>query len=141
MPGKLTDAELADLLSEAQIGVLSTVDDKARPEGSPIWFEARENKVYVHVGRSSKKARNVRANPYVSLTVDTRQAPYRGAILHGTAAEVRFDDAMHRRVAVHYLGKEAGDAYVAMTEGAADDSILLEITVTGRFTWDYGKGF
>ncbi|MFN2427368.1 MAG: pyridoxamine 5'-phosphate oxidase family protein [Candidatus Binatia bacterium] len=144
MPGKLDDRELSQLLAGPEIGVLCTVDAEGRPEGSPIWFEAGAGgaaKIYVHVGRDSKKARNVRANPSVSLTVDTRIAPYRGAVLRGTAREIAFDDALHRRVAVRYLGADGGAAYLAMTAGAEAETVLLEISVTSRYTWDYAKGF
>lgn len=141
MPGTLTETELEQLLAEPQVGVLCTVDRKGRPEGSPIWFEAAPGKILVHVARNSKKARNVRANPNVSLTVDTREAPYRGAVLRGTAREIAFDDALHRRVAVRYLGPEGGEAYLAMTAGAEAETVLLEMTVESRFTWDYAKGF
>ena len=113
----------------------------SRPEGSPIWFEHSGDRIYVHVGSSSKKARNVRANPNVSLTVDTRVAPYRGVVLRGTVREIPFDDQLHRRVAVRYLGEQMGLAYVDMTKNAAAESVLLEMTVTGRFSWDYSKGF
>lgn len=141
MPETLTDAELTQLLATPEIGVLCTVDAKARPEGSPIWFEAAGGRIYVHVARNSRKARNVRGNPYVSLTIDTRNAPYRGAVLRGSVRELPFDDALHRRTAIRYLGPEMGEAYIAMTAQAAPETVLLEMTVTSRFTWDYGKGF
>lgn len=140
MPEKLTDTELSELLAAPEIGVLCTVDGKGRPEGSPIWFEADGDRIYVHVARDSKKARNVRANPHVSLTIDTRQAPYRGVVLRGSVREIPFDDAVHRRVAIRYLGAEMGEAYLAMTEAAIPQTVLLEMTVTSRFTWDYAKG-
>lgn len=141
MPGKLAETELAELLGAPEVGVLCTVDSQGRPEGSPIWFEACGGKIYVHVARDSKKARNVRANPNVSLTVDTRIAPYRGAVLRGTVRELAFDDAIHHRVAIRYLGQQGGDAYLAMTAGAEAETVLLELTVTSRYTWDYAKGF
>jgi PPOX class probable F420-dependent enzyme len=144
MPGTLDDRELSQLLAAPEIGVLCTVDARGRPEGSPVWFEAAAgsaDKIYVHVGRESKKARNVRANPNVSITLDTRVAPYRGAVLRGTAREMAFDDALHRRVAIRYLGDEGGAAYLEMTAGAEAETVLLEITVTSRYTWDYAKGF
>ncbi len=141
MPGTLTKKELAELLAAPEVGVLCTVDAAGKPEGSPIWFEADGDRIYVHVGRDSKKARNIRSNPNVSLTVDTRVAPYRGAILHGTVRELAADDGIRRRTAVHYLGEETGAAYLAATEDTAEDSVLLELKVTSRYTWDYGKGF
>lgn len=141
MPGKLSETELAELLGAPEVGVLCTVDAGGAPEGSPIWFEAGNGKIHVHVARNSKKARNVRANPNVSLTVDTRVAPYRGAVLRGTVRELAFDDAIHRRVAIRYLGEQGGEAYLAMTAGAEAETVLLEVTVTSRYTWDYAKGF
>jgi PPOX class probable F420-dependent enzyme len=142
MSGKLSEAELEELLSTPEIGVLCTVDPEGRPEGSPIWFEARgTGTVYVHVDRGSKKARNLRQNPNLSLTIDTRQAPYRGAVLHGTAKELPYDEAIRRRVALRYLGPETGEAWLAMTADTVDGTVLLEISVSKRFTWDYGKGY
>lgn len=141
MTPKLTEAELAQLLQAPEIGVLCTVDSAGRPEGSPIWFEAQPGRIYVHVDAASKKARNIRGNPNVSLTVDTRVAPYRGAVLHGVARELPPDQGILRRTAIRYLGPEMGENYLAMTSAAAAASTLLEIAITGRFTWDYAKGF
>ena len=141
MPEHLTEAELAQLLAAPEIAVLCTVDAKGRPEGSPIWFEESGGRIYLHVARNSKKARNIRGNPNVSLTIDTRVAPYRGAILHGTARELPRNDEIVRRTAIRYLGPETGEAYLAMTSEESGQSVLLEIDVTSRFTWDYGKGF
>lgn len=143
MAGKLSESELAELLACPEIGVLCTVDTRGCPEGSPIWFEASAGdpgKVFIHVGRDSRKARNIRANPQVSLTVDTREPPYRGVVLRGTVHERPLDDAILRRTAIHYLGEADGEAYLAMTASAAADTVLLEMTVTSRFTWDYAKG-
>lgn len=141
MTPKLTEAELRELLEAPEIGVLCTVDAAGRPEGSPVWFEAGDGKLYVHVDASSKKARNIRDNPHVSLTVDTRVAPYRGAVLHGMVRELPPDQGILRRTAIRYLGPEMGESYLAMTSAAGAASTLLEITLTGRFTWDYAKGF
>jgi len=141
MPGTLTERELEELLAGAEIGVLCTVDPCGRPEGSPIWFEASGDRIHVHVDRSSKKARNVRRNPNVSMTVDTRVAPYRGVVLRGTVRELPRNDEIRRRTAIRYLGRETGEAYLAAIDAAgSEDSVLLEMQVTSRYSWDYGKG-
>ena len=141
MPGTLDDNELSDLLSSPEVAVLATVDSAGRPEGSPIWYEAAAGKIYVHVGASSKKARNIRKNPNVSLTIDTRVAPYRGVILRGTAREIPPDDAIRRRTAVRYLGEDTGAAYIAAIEDTLAESVRLEVTALSRYTRDYNKGF
>ncbi|HYB97878.1 MAG TPA: pyridoxamine 5'-phosphate oxidase family protein [Candidatus Limnocylindrales bacterium] len=139
MPGKLTASELREFLSLPEIGVLCTVDAQGRPEGSPVWFEYNDEKIYIHVDGTSKKARNVAANPHVSLTLDTRVAPYKGAILHGTVRMLPPDDGIRRSTAHHYLGADMGDAYLEMTADGFDSTVLLEMTITSRFTWDYAK--
>jgi PPOX class probable F420-dependent enzyme len=138
----LTSDELRQLLESGEVAVLCTVDAEGRPEGTPIWFEADADAIYIHVAASSRKARNLRTNPNVSLTLDTRAAPYRGAVLRGTARIVEETDPQRRgRIARRYLGAEMAEMYLAATEAEAAASVLVRMDVTSRFSWDYGKGF
>ena len=138
---QLTHEEIEALLSEPEVGVLCTVDRHSRPEGSPVWFEgdARELRVLVH--RDSKKARNIRGNPHVSLTVDTRVAPYKGVVLRGTATLGGPDATLRRRLAVRYLGETVAEGYLASTPQLDAEDALITIRVTSTFSWDYAKGF
>ena len=138
--GKLTRSELLELLDTAEVAVLCTVDGEGKPEGSPVWFEHRRGKMLVHVATESKKARNIRSNPNVSLTLDTRTPPYRGVVLHGTARIVERDAALAGRIAHRYLGRELGEAYLEATAADAAESVLLQIEITSKYTWDYSKG-
>ena len=137
----MTDDEIEKLLAEPQVGVLCTVDAERRPEGSPIWFEHAKGKLAILVHRKSRKARSVRGNPNVSLTVDTRSAPYRGVILRGTAKVSGPDPTLRRRLAHHYLGPETGERYLAATAYLDQEDALITISVTSRYSWDYSKGF
>lgn len=125
---------------EAQIGVLSTVDAQGAPEGSPVWFEHEDGKIRILVHRNSKKARNLRANPQVSLTVDTRSAPYRGVILRGLARVGGPDPALRKRLACRYLGAETGEAYLQATAALDQEDALLTVEVRSSYSWDYSKG-
>ncbi len=138
---KLSKEEIDVLLDEPQMGVLATADAEGVPEGSPVWFEHRDGELYVLVGGNSKKARNVRVNPRVALTVDTRRAPYKGVILRGRTAISGPDLELRRRLAHRYLGKKVGDGYLAKTAHLDAEDVLLTITVDSRFSWDYAKGF
>ena len=137
----MTDAEIDALLRNPEMGVLSTADAKGRPEGTPIWFEWDGERVRLLVHRTSRKARNIRENPHVCLTLDTRTAPYRGVILRGTAELSKADPALRRRLAAHYLGEEVGRSYIEHTAALDEDDALVTIRVTSRFSWDYSKGF
>ncbi len=139
--GKMSRDEIDRLLAAAEIAVLSTVDADGAPEGSPIWYMYEEGKILIHVGGSSKKARNVRTNPKVSLTVDTRVAPYRGVVLRGHAVIAEPREELRRRMAHHYLGEQMGAAYLAATQAEAAGSVLIEMTIDSVYSWDYSKDF
>jgi PPOX class probable F420-dependent enzyme len=138
---KLDAKEIETLLAAPEMGVLATVDADGRPEGSPVWFEHRNGKIYILVHNKSTKARNLTSNPNASLTVDTRVAPYRGVTLRGTAKVSGPDPALRRRLAARYLGDELGQAYIDSTVQLDGEDALVEMTITGKFSWDYSKGF
>lgn len=137
----MADDEIDALLATPQIGVLATADTRGCPEGSPVWFEYSAGMVTILVHKDSRKARNIRANPRVSLTVDTRTPPYRGVVLRGTATLSGPEPLLRRRLAHKYLGVAAGDRYLAKTARFDAEDALVTIRVNGRYSWDYSKGF
>jgi len=138
---RMTDSEIEELLRSPELGVLATADAKGRPEGTPIWFDWDGGHVRILVHHASRKARNIRENPNVSLTVDTRQSPYRGVVLRGTAALSGPDPALRRRLAARYLGEEIGKTYIETTASFDTEDVLVTMRVTSRYSWDYSKGF
>ena len=137
----MTDAEIDALLRAPEMGVLATADAKGRPEGTPIWFEWDGERVRLLVHRTSRKARNMRENAHVSLTVDTRVAPYRGVVLRGIAELSGPDPTLRRRLAARYLGEEIGRGYIESTAELDSEDALVTIRVSSRYSWDYSKGF
>lgn len=137
----MTDTEIEELLRSPEMGVLATVDAKGRPDGTPIWFDWDGERIRVLVHHASRKAKNLRLNPHVSLTVDTRTAPYRGVVLRGTAELSGPDPLLRRKLATRYLGEEVGTQYVETTASFDHDDVLVTIRVTSRYSWDYSKGF
>ncbi len=137
---RMTREEEDRLLGEAQIAVLSTADERGRPEGSPVWYDydGRVARILVHT--NSRKARNLRKNPYATLTVDTRSAPYRGVILRGETRLSGPDPELRRSLAVRYLGQEAAERYLQATAAFDEEDVLVSLHITSRFSWDYSKG-
>ena len=136
----MTADEIRELLSGPQIGILATADASGRPDATPVWFDWDGTRVRILCHRTSRKARNVRANPQVALTVDTRQPPYRGVVLHGRALLSGPDPALRRVLAARYLGEETGRNYVESSRDLDEEDVLVTIEVTGRYSWDYSKG-
>jgi PPOX class probable F420-dependent enzyme len=100
-------------LAEANVGILATADQSGRPHAAPIWYLYEGGEIIISTGPESKKARNVRANPAVTLVVDRRSLPYYAVMAHGSATiGPRLDQDLRLKMAVRYLGEEMGRRYV-----------------------------
>ena len=102
---------------------------------SPVWHEWRDGGFNVVIERDDVKARHVRRDPRASIAVYESDPPYRGIELRGTARLVD-DDVVEaqRRIAVRYLGSEAGEAYAAAPSGR---EIILRLEPGELRTWDF----
>ncbi len=67
--GVFSQKEL-EYLREQGLGRLATVSRKQIPQVTPLAFSVDEDRVYVNIKHTSKKARNIRSNPRVSFLVD-----------------------------------------------------------------------
>ena len=134
----MSQGEIEALLGEPRVSVLGTVDPDGSPALAPVWHLWRDGAAIVLTDRSSRKWRNIRANPRVSLCVDTKEAPYRAAIVEGTATEVEDDyAALLREAAVHYLGERAGNRYAERSSGTAGTSVVVRIVPERIVSWAY----
>lgn len=130
--------EVSELLSEAHVSVIGTVDPAGRPALAPVWHLWRDGVAYVLTSRDSRKWRNIQRNPRVSLCVDTKVSPYRAAIVEGQADEAALDySTLLRELAVHYLGKSRGNAYADNSTSTPDDSVVLRIVPSRVISWAY----
>jgi PPOX class F420-dependent enzyme/OxyR family protein len=88
--GVFSQKEL-EYLREQGLGRLATVSRKQIPQVTPLAFSVDEDRVYVNIKHTSKKARNIRSNPRVSFVVDD-SSPWgeeggwiRGVLISGEA--------------------------------------------------------
>lgn len=132
----LSPSELDTFLSEPHIAVVATSGPKGKPHAMPVWYAWRDGKVLFHTGAESKKVRNLRANDRISVVVDTKDAPYKVAVIEGTAKLLPGDGALARDIAIHYLGEKAGARYASQS---TDPGALVEVTPTRVISWDYAR--
>lgn len=87
----LTDdqtAAITDRLETESIAWITTVTGDGQPQSSPVWFLWADEKLLVYAQPRSLKVRNIRANPLVSLHLNSDDAGGRIATFEGRA-EVR----------------------------------------------------
>lgn len=139
----MTDAALDAFLRGRRVAVLAIPRPAKPPLASPIWYDYDGSRFRIQVEATSAKAKVLgRQGPIlVSLTIQSEVPPYRYAIAYGTARlRPEADADLRRRVARRYLGRLAGDMYVAEEEKQgrhADQLRVIEIVPERFVTHDF----
>lgn len=132
----LSQDELDAFLSGPHIAVVATSGPKGKPHAMPVWYAWRDGKVLFHTGDTSKKLRNLQANDRISIVVDSKVAPYKVAVIEGTAKILPGESQLARDIAIHYLGQKVGEQYASQSTGPG---ALVEVNVTKVISWDYAR--
>jgi PPOX class probable F420-dependent enzyme len=136
----MSAAEREQFLAGLHVGIFSVAEDTRGPIAVPVWYDYQPGgQVSVITGRSSRKARAIRAAGRVSLCAQDEAPPYRYVSVEGPVVleEVEFDErlAMARR----YLGREGGDRYMATEPDSASEDLVVRMTPEHWLGVDYGK--
>jgi PPOX class probable F420-dependent enzyme len=134
MRRNLAIADLGDLVELPLVAVLATYRRDGTVLMSPVWHEYRDGGFSVCTAINDVKARQLRRDPRAGLLLAESQPPYRGVELttRATFTQEGFRETL-LRVAVRYLGDEAGRAYV---ETAGDDVVVRLVPGQVR-AWDF----
>jgi PPOX class probable F420-dependent enzyme len=137
-------ASLADPLARELLDgrYIATVAS-SNPDGSihmvAVWYWFDGANIFVTTSSRSRKARNLQANPKVSLMIDSRDvAASRGVTISGTAKFLTGDASRKQNSKIHekYLSPAAlADPKVGPIFAAWDD-VTIQITPTSVITWD-----
>ena len=129
--------DLEGLLERPLVAVLATYRANGDVLLSPVWHRWRDGGFDVVTGGNDVKARHLRGDPRASIVVFEHEPPYRGIEILGRAVLARAEAETVRDIAVRYLGREEGEAYV--NRGSDDTLIRLE---PGRLrAWDFADDF
>jgi len=142
----MTRAEREAFLAGLHVGVLALADGAKGPLAAPIWYAYEPGgELWLVTGRDSRKGRLLARGRRIGFVVQSETPPYQYVSVEGPVVTVEActDDAAERRLAHRYLGREAGDAYVASTAGRreAEPNILVRIRPERWLSVDYRKAF
>jgi PPOX class probable F420-dependent enzyme len=128
----LTDeqsAALADRLQAETIVWITTVTADGQPQSSPVWFLWADDKFLVYAQPRSRKVRNIRANPLVSLHLNSNDTGGRIATFEGSAQVSDSHRPAHEDSA--YLEKyRDGIASISMTPEQLGTEFSTAILIT-----------
>jgi PPOX class probable F420-dependent enzyme len=138
----LSPPELDALMSEPFVSTLATYRRDGSVLLSPVWHAWRDGGVDICLGRGDVKLRHVQRDQRASLVVYDQQPPYRGAQLNGTPRVLESDAADYatvlRRIAVHYVGEQKGNAYADASPGTG---VILRLEPGDVRSWDFADDF
>ena len=126
---------LGDLVERAFVATLATYRADGTVVLSPVWHEWHGGGFNVVIEDGDVKARHLRRDPRASLALYENDPPYRGVEL-GATARLGADGAAEalRRIAIRYLGEDAGSAYASTLSGT---EILVRLEPGHLRTWDF----
>src|SRR5690242_10055013 len=97
---QLTDAQRA-FLNEVHYAVVGTLNQDGSIQQTVVWYMLEGDSLRFSLGAGSVKARNLRHNPTITLTVEDSN---RYLTVSGNATVEPVDPDLRYRLAVRYLG-------------------------------------
>jgi PPOX class probable F420-dependent enzyme len=119
------DPLAAELFAGGHVVHLATVRPDGSPQSRPVWTILHDGQVVFFTQAASAKAKHLRNDPRVSLSVTDKHNPYRsawvrgrvGLVIHGNEALAIID-----RISDAYIGEpfpmRSGDVYVVEAEAS-----------------------
>ena len=131
-------AEILQTIRKRSFATLATTSPAHRPHNAGILYGAVDDVLYVSTKRTSRKARNIVANPHVAVVIPVRRLPIgppSSIQFQGTATVLDLDDPeILQLVAAGQLKSITGHGELEIEDGC-----FLRITPNGRL-FTYGLG-
>jgi PPOX class probable F420-dependent enzyme len=143
---KLTDDELAQLLDEERVVVISSFGPRGWPHSMPMWFTVRDGEIWVWTYAKSQKVKNLERDPRATLLVEAGEeyTELRGVMIEAEGEIVRDPDAIlefGKELTIRYsegIDSIEGDAATAMQAQAAK-RVAIRFEAMRTSTWDHRK--
>lgn len=134
----MTEQDLALFWREPNLAKLATINPDGTPHVTPIWYLHDGLHVVMITRPTSRKVRNIRRDPRVTVCIDRPTPPYAGVVVQGRAL---LEDVAYQEIAVpmavRYLGTDAGRLVGA--EYARNDVMTIRVAIDRLSSWDYSK--
>jgi PPOX class probable F420-dependent enzyme len=104
-------AEVGAVLAGTPIAHIATVLPDGAPHAVPVWIGTHEGQVVFLTGPGSRKARNLRRDPRVAISIAPPENPFSPVIIRGTVVDWLDGDegwAVVDEIARKYIGASYG---------------------------------
>ncbi len=142
----LSDDELAQLLDEERVVIISSFGPRGWPHSMPMWFTVRDGEIWVWTYAKTQKVKNLERDPRATLLVETGEEylELRGVMIEAEAEIIRDPEAIldfGEELTMRYsegIDSIEGDAATAMQAQAAK-RVAIRFAAKRTSTWDHRK--
>ena len=134
--------DLETFLSRPLLARLGTANPQTgQPHVTPVWYLWEEGTLWISVFRSTRKGRELLANPRCSVVIDVDESglSLRAALFEGTADLLTgpndFNTEMFTRIYTRYLGPDGVLATDPQEWIHSPENLLVKLTPERVFTW------
>jgi PPOX class probable F420-dependent enzyme len=135
----LTDPLVQQLLQQRYIASIATENPNGLIHMVAVWYWFDGTNIFIATSSKSRKARNLKSTPKVTLMIDSRDpAASCGVTISGTAQILMGEESRRKNQEIHrkYLSSAAlADARVGPVFAAWDD-VTIQITPQSVIAWD-----
>lgn len=136
----LTNEELQRFLGKPLIARLGTMNEDGSIHIAPIYFFYENGEFILGTQEVSRRVRNIKRNPKVTLLIDDTTPPYIGVVIYGEA-KLEYDQVVEKRARI--FEKYTGNAKEARqsAEGLCRkwNSLVIRIIPKKVISFDYNK--
>jgi hypothetical protein len=95
----MTEEELTSFFEEEQFARLGTLNEDGSIHVAPIFFKYDNGQIIMASQCPSRKIRNFKRNPNVTVLIDNTKVPFKGALIYGKA-ELDYEDVVKKRMSI-----------------------------------------
>lgn len=136
----LDDPVVAELLEGPNLARLAYTGLAGRPRVVPIWFVQAGGEILMVTGPNAEKARALKTNGAVAISIDSSQPPYKVLLIDGDAVleEVEGIAAEYEGIVRRYLGA-ATEAYLSQLR--IKRQVRIRVSVRSWRVFDFVRRF
>jgi len=127
-------------LQKSPVAILCTHNSDGTIHAAPVWFQYNtNNEILFATQDDTRRIKNIKKNPDVTVVVETEQLPYKGVVIYGKA-NLDYDNVLPRRTAMYekYM-PHANAEKLAKGLGAMRKAVLIRVRPGKITSYDYGK--
>jgi PPOX class probable F420-dependent enzyme len=86
---------------------LATLMSDGSPQVTPLWFNVKDQMIWINSVKGRTKDHNIRQNPFIALAIQDPKNPYRYLQIRGKVVEIRDEGALDHidELSIKYRGK------------------------------------